>query len=672
MPTGPELSNPVTGALTGQAPFAASYSNPSSLDATSLRIDHSVNDRVLFFGRYNYAPSEQLSRRISQLTTTAFTTQTATLGATLLLSSRLTNELLANYSHNRGLSNFFTDTLGGAIPVADSVLIPSFASAARSNATIIFNGVGFHFFQAGSFNDNVQRQLNLIDNLSYIVGAHQLKFGFDYRRLAPIRNPRDYTQQLFFNNRAAIAAGTVSLGFILAIQSTRPVFANYSAYAQDTWKLTPQLTLTYGLRYEVNPPPHETDGHDPFTVTAIDDPLTLTLAPRGTPLYRTTYNNFAPRVGLAYQLSREAGKERVLRGGFGVFYDLGSGQTAEAFTSSPFITPFKSISNVPYPLTPVQAAPPPFSLNPPFNITAFDPALKLPYTWQWNLALEQSLGNSQTLSASYVAAVGRRLLRTVAIPDPNANFGEVTITSNGATSDYHSLQLQFQRRLTRGLQALASYTWAHALDEVSVEGSATDQLRGNADFDLRHSFSGAITYNLPAVSAGKVGRPLLRHWSLDAIVHAQSAQPLSVIAEDSVTLAGTRIVIRPNLVLGAPLYIEDTLVAGGQRINRNAFQPPPAGQQGNLGRNTLRGFPLYQVDLALRRQFNLTERLAVEFRAEAFNLFNHPNFANPINGLSSGQFGQSTQMLGRSLGGLSPLYQIGGPRSLQFALRLQF
>ncbi len=165
---------------------------------------------------------------------------------------------------------------------------------------------------------------------------------------------------------------------------------------------------------------------------------------------------------------------------------------------------------------------------------------------------------------------------------------------------------------------------------------------------------------------------MLRNWSLDAIVCAQSALLLSVIVQDSVTLAGTRKVIRPNLVLGAPLYIEDTLVAGGRRINRSAFQAPPTGQQGNLGRNTLRGFPLYQLDLALRRQFNLTENTAIQFRAEAFNLFNHPNFANPINDLSNGLFGQSTQMLGRSLGGLSPLYQIGGPRSLQFALRLQF
>jgi hypothetical protein len=139
--------------------------------------------------------------------------------------------------------------------------------------------------------------------------------------------------------------------------------------------------------------------------------------------------------------------------------------------------------------------------------------------------------------------------------------------------------------------------------------------------------------------------------------------------------------VRPDLVPGVPLYLDDPSVAGGRRINRAAFDavtPTAARRQGTLGRNALRGFPLWQIDLALRRQFNFTERFNLQLRAEAFNLFNHPNFGNPIGNLRSGLFGQSTSVLGRSLGsgglsgGFNPLFQIGGPRSMQLAIKLNF
>jgi hypothetical protein len=137
-------------------------------------------------------------------------------------------------------------------------------------------------------------------------------------------------------------------------------------------------------------------------------------------------------------------------------------------------------------------------------------------------------------------------------------------------------------------------------------------------------------------------------------------------------------VARPNLVSGVPLWIANPNVAGGREINSAAFTTPVGAVQGDLGRNALRGFDAAQVDLTLRRQFKLRERLALQARADLFNIFNHPNFGSPINYLSSPQFGQSTQMLGASLGsggqngGLNPLYQVGGPRSVQLALKLVF
>lgn len=135
---------------------------------------------------------------------------------------------------------------------------------------------------------------------------------------------------------------------------------------------------------------------------------------------------------------------------------------------------------------------------------------------------------------------------------------------------------------------------------------------------------------------------------------------------------------RPNLLPGVPLWIADPNVAEGERINPAAFKNPVGTLQGNLGRNALSGFGATQVDLTLRRQFKLQERLSLQARADLFNLFNHPNFGPPVNYLSSPLFGQATQMLGASMGaggdagGLNPLYQIGGPRSAQLALKLVF
>src|SRR5262249_55672343 len=159
------------------------------------------------------------------------------------------------------------------------------------------------------------------------AGTHQLKFGVDYRRLSPIHDQQDYIIFILFNTVASAVANTPTFMFVEADESQRLLFINFSAYAQDTWEATPRLTLSYGLRWEVNPAPSETAGHDALTITGLDNPATMTLAPKGTPLWKTAYNNFAPRVGVAYQLSQAKGQETVLRGGFGLFYDLGSGPT---------------------------------------------------------------------------------------------------------------------------------------------------------------------------------------------------------------------------------------------------------------------------------------------------------------------------------------------------------
>ena len=335
--------------------------------------------------------------------------------------------------------------MGGAVLPSNEVLFPSSFPRAESAAFFTILGGINSAFGVGKNVDNFQRQINLVNNLSWVVNTHELKFGIDYRRLSPIYDPLKYFHASVFSNAANAILGRAQSVSIRADSDARFIlFNNFSAYAQDTWRWTRRFTLTFGLRWEHNPPPTEIRGNDPFTVTGLDNPATLTLATRDMPLWQTTYTNFAPRVGLAYHLLQRGNKETVLRGGFVIFYDLGNGLASQAFTSVFPYTASKTLSNVSYPLNAAQAAPPPFGTNPPVSqIYVFDSNLKLPRTYQWNLGVEQSVGANQTVSATYVAALGRQLIREEQLVNPNPTFQQVFVARNAATSDYHALQLHF-------------------------------------------------------------------------------------------------------------------------------------------------------------------------------------------------------------------------------------
>jgi hypothetical protein len=456
---------------------------------------------------------------------------------------------------------------------------------------------------------------------------------------------------------------------------THPIYNEFSSFIRDAWKVSRRFTLDYGVRWDVNPAPSEANGNHPLAIVNLEHLPSLALAPSGTPLWETTFNNFAPRFGVALRLIEKPGRETIMRGGFGVFYDTGNSQGSAGFEQFPFV-PSRIQANVALPLSAAQVAPPVFTRAAPYRtLITFDPNLKLPYTLQWNFAVEQSLGSQQTLTATYVGNAGRRLLvqRALTVTPFNPNFTTVRIVTNDATSDYHALQMQFQRRLSRGVQALASYTWAKAIDIVSSDVNSSILLRGPSDFDIRHNVSGAVTYDIPALTSNGVAGVILRRWSIDTRFNAQTALPLNITSGTFIDPTdGTVIARRANLIEGVPIYIEDDRFPGGRIINRAAFSVPLPNQQGSLGRNAIRALPIWQIDLAVRRQFKLTEGFSLQFRAEAFNVFNHPNFGTINATLTSPTFGQATNMLNAQLSGLNPLYQIGGPRSFQFAIIMRF
>jgi hypothetical protein len=633
----------------GLAQFNASYSNPSSLNAYSARVDQVVNSKISLFGRYNYSPSNFSDRGplgppftvLSETEPISSSVQTLTVGLTELIKPEISNDLRANYSNQRVSERYALDNFGGAVPLSDSLLFPSPYSSA--NAALEFYVAGAGLYGEGKLATDEQRQVNVIDTLSVTRGSHQMKFGVDYRWLSPFSSPFQYRQFAEFSGVTCPAPPTSCSGYAFngtaafaeasAYQSDALLSRNFSFFGQDTWKITPRLTLTYGSRWDINPPLKGKNlANDPFTVTGLNDPVTIALAPRGTPLYQTTYGNVAPRVGMAYQLGGWTNWTAVLRGGFGIFYDLGTGSLGG--TSSYFP------------------------------------------------------GNSRTVALTYIGAVGRDLLRVTNLFNPNQNFGQVNLTDNTATSDYQALQLKFERRLSRGLQALASYTWSHSIDISSTDASSNylstpssvanpNIDRGNSDFDIRHAFTAGVTYNLPSPESNKIAHGAFGGWSVDSFIFARTAPPVDVLS-GIVYADGIALYPRPDVVSGVPLVLYGSQYPGGKAFNPAAFTPPPTGQQGDFGRNVLRSFAAWQADVAFQRQFQLTEKVGLRFRGEFFNLFNHPNFGPPDNNITDKLFGQSTQTLASSLGsggangGFNPLYQIGGPRSIQLAIKLVF
>jgi hypothetical protein len=706
------LPNGSDNASLGIAQFNASYSDPAGLDAYSVRIDHRLSDRLTLFARYNHSPSS-LSQRgangssLSSLTDTDITTGTATLGATWTISPTSANDLRFNYSRTAAESNSSLDTFGGAIPLS---VVPYPTPYSPADALFDFGIFSLQQFvlQVGKVGTNVQRQVNLVDSLLMQRGTHGLKFGVDFRRLSPKYGPAGYQQQVYFNDVPSAENGILSFADLYHSVGSTFLFRNLGLYLQDTWRATPRLTVTYGLRWDVDFAPRSLNGPSLASATGFSPSnlSNLALAPAGTPPFSTRYGNVAPRIGVAYQFRQAPTFQTVLRGGFGVFNDLA---TSEIGNILPLTYPFAGAVCCPagsFPLSPaIAAAPPILPPNPtdPPSLHFVDPHLEAPRIFEWNLAVEQGLGEQQVISATYSGAVGRRLLQSGYVFSPNPDIAFANFVTNGGTSDYHALQIQFQRHLSRGLQALASYTWSHSIDTGSAGSDALysnyflpsnsgNINRGPSDFDIRNSVSTGITYDIPSPRVTGLLKVILKGWSTQNFALASSAPPVDITDVNFFTFnSGFAGDTRPDFVPGQPLYLHLHQYPGGKAFNPAAFTNPPVDpstgnplRQGDVPRNYLRGFGLAQWDFAVHRDYPIHDALNLQFRVEMFNVLNHPNFGQHSGRFGTGGFGVSMETLGQFLNGgasgsgnlgggaFSPLYQIGGPRSIQAALKLVF
>jgi len=677
----PVSNNPDLG--NGLANYTAGYAAPSRLDTSSIRIDHSFGERFKIFGRYSDVPSQSSARQASNLAQVNATTRnvkTLVLGASNVLTPSLANEFRIGVTGNDYKSKRYLDNFGGATPLSVSTA-PGLGNGDWMTFFLFYGLYPYYLLEPQS---NRQRQLNITDSLTKTIARHNLKFGIDYRRLVTSEKLPPLWEVAFFYTPEAVLSNTPD-GLYVYTQNVnmKAVSKNFSAFLQDEWKVSDRLSVSAGVRWDVNPAPNDANGNTPYTVNQITNLATTQAAAKGTSLWKTTYGNFAPRVGVAYQLYRAPGRETVLRAGGGLFYDTGQALSAQGYYGIG-TTGFASYT-APFPATlaQVQSAPAP-NANAPYNapIYAYDPALKLPYTGQWNLAVEQALGTSQSLTINYVASAGRRLLaqrfyHPEALGNTAFSAGKgLYVTTNTSGSDYNSLQVRFDRKLSKGLQVLAAYTWSHAMDDATSNFTVYQLRRSVSDYDIRNNFQAAVSYDIPGRYNNSFVAYTLKHWSMDARVSARSALPVDILQAQTIDASsGANVAYHPDRVATAPLYLYGNQYPGGRAINFNAFTTTPvAGVDGNAGRNSARGFGAVQADLTLRRDFPFTERVGVQFRAEAYNVLNHPIYGSVRNSLSVGAdlFGQASNTLNNQLGGLASLYQVGGPRSMQVSMKLHF
>jgi len=481
-------------------------------------------------------------------------------------------------------------------------------------------------------------------------------------------------------------------------------FSSYNFYFQDDLRVTPTFMLTLGLRYELPIPPTDTKNrvvaYRPGTQSTVHTnapPGLLFVGDLGITrsTIQTDKNNFAPRVGFAWD--PKGNGKMSLRGGYGIFYDRLIGLLPFQFGLDP---PFDIIPSIPNfvenHVIPGSSFGDPFAGGSPFAgktaqqvadsnifplfsfLQVMDPRMRMPYVQQWNLTYQYQAAKDMVLEAGYVGTKGTKLVQPVDLNTQVGsgrplvpNFFQLSNYQTTDNSSYQGLQISANKRMDYGLTFLGSYTWSHSIDGSSIpvnflnpsseaifpEDKNNLRLdRGNSAFDTRHRFVLSALYELPVLkSSSGFAHQALGNWQVNGILTWQTGFPFTVLDTSDPNLDGQP-TDRPNQV-GNPF-------GPGTRTPQKwfdaaAFVHPHLGTDGLVARNSLEGPGISNLDFSLFKNFRVSERQNVQFRAEFFNLFNHPNFDIPVSDFNSPAVGQ--------------IHDTRLPnRQLQFALKYTF
>ena len=650
--------------------YNGSLRNTLREDTGSVKIDYNATAKDSFAFRFNVADSfteTQYGIAEGQISPSTSRNYLFKASWNRTLSANLLNEFGIAFNRPQ------TDSLGGGAgyPVFQCSAFWGCGPATDFGATpgpALFSSL------------RPQHALQFLDTVTWVKGRHTLKAGLDIRH-AVTHDTLEPQEFLAFDGIGNFGVGQAlqlsTLGYTeVGVQNT-----NYGFFVQDDFRVTPRLTVNLGLRYEYN------------TVLQGDrignfDIATLTLDPIGKPLYEPDRNNFGPRIGFSWDPFGHG--KTVVRGGFGLFYSpmltgaaLGlAANYQQSFNFNFFDLLFGTRTCDPaYGLTyPVPDPLPTCTPALPANVTGLDQNVRDTYSMHWSLGMQREVTKNTILEVSYVGNRGVKLPAGAAYAGEELNlspfsgganqlsndFGQIRRFGNFINSNYHSLQASVRRRIARGVNVDANYTYAHETDDAvniltgAYQNSSDPNLDyASGDIDVRHNFTLGAVWDIPVSSA--LPRRLAEGWQISSLVQARSGLPYTV-ALASPFLGADQ--IRPNYVSGVSPTPTDFDVPGNQ-LNRAAFVAPPNGEYGNVGRNSERGPGFTQWDASFSKTTQIKERLALQFRGELFNILNHPNFANPDGFLADFNFGRSTATIGNHIG-------TGTSRQAQLVLKLLF
>ncbi len=565
---------------------------------------------------------------------------------------------------------------------------------------------------------------HITETVSYTTGKHQYRFGGEYRKarldVFYQRNARgtfsfDGTQGPWANdpnvsdNLKSLAdylAGDVSSSSIQVGHLQDNYYMNSGAlFVQDTFKIRPNLTLNYGVRWEYFGPFYDKDHR--FS-TFIPNKGIVFVGNGLDTLYPRRFGNFAPRFGFAYQ--PEQNSKLVLRGSYGVYYDSpnlnafgddrppNSGATGVIYNPagpSPIFSTTRSNYTIVsgQPVFGNPSLPPP-----PYGVFSVDQGFKNASLQNISFNTQYQIGSGVVAEVGYIGSLGHHLLTVLDInqPPPSAlgtaatraaqnqlrpfysqfpNYATINQVSTGANSHYNGMIASIRTNAWRGLTSKFSYTLGHSLDDASaVRGlnpADSRNLRGdygNSSFDVRNTFTSYITYELPAPSMGP--RRLVKGWQLNSLLTFYGGLPFTVTAGKN--FSGTFEGKDRVDVVGDPFAGTSSTLANGyvQFLNKAAFALPAPGTFGNEKRNQFYGPKFSDVDFSVFKNTPITERVTTQFRVEMFNIFNHRNFPIPNGNLSSGSFGRISDTIGDYNGATG--IGAGEPFNVQLALKIIF
>ncbi len=683
---------------------------PSSVSENSggSRFDYNFSDKYRLYARYfrDQGESSQTQNSTGSIYATTIVPQNAVVSLTQLLTPAIVNETKFGFNGAKtrvdGIPGPSPDANinGVTLNLSGSVALGGIAGQTGNAGLAIPSGL---IRLSSSFNGRgapyTSSSMSYIDNLNVIHGTHTMKFGAEVRAISIYNDQLGGTTYSFSNIASFLANQPSSIAFNGDLSAKSPFTGlsgvahmrqnYYILYAQDEWKITPTLTMSYGLRWEYYQPLHEVRNKDVVFSIAQG-----TILPGASHWYDSSPHNFGPRLAFAWA-PRALKNKTVFRIGSGFYY--GPGQTEDQLQPEANDRIGKTITSGPllaYPLDTSQIFAN-YNINDPnlgYQPRAYGVGYRIPERiLQYTASVQQELPGNTVLTMAYVGSLGRNLfLRSITnlITSVGMNpttgaaivnrefgnrFSEIDYKTSGGNDHYDSMQVTLNRRYASGLSLGSQYTWGHSIgdsggsNEANTAGNPYNFKAdyGSNNFDVRQSFNLSALYEMPFGKGRKYlgnapafADTLLGGWQMGGVVNARTGVPIDVLITrpDVVyrdnrdgkiyanpVLVGSQVmttpvintpgggnsrnVRRPDVVAGVDPYLNNGL----GWINPAAFSIPLPGTFGNSGRNSLSGPSLGQLDLTFGKKFPIKERANVEFKAEIYNILNHANFSNPGN-----------------------------------------